>query len=61
MKNNQMHIVLGGAGGVGNAVLRELENRGIPAKTVERSKEVSGVHTIKADLLDLDQTIGAIA
>jgi nucleoside-diphosphate-sugar epimerase len=56
-----MHLVLGGTGGVGQAVIKDLITRGLPVKAVERSKDVKGVETIKADLLDAGQTKQAIA
>jgi len=64
MKNyfmkKQLHVVLGGAGSIGQAVLKELFAKNIPARAVERSREVSGVETIKADLLYPVQTLSAI-
>lgn len=54
--NNQQHLVLGGSGSVGFAVIKELQRKNLLVKTVERSKEVQGVETIKADLLDFEQT-----
>ena len=56
-----MHLVLGGSGGVGQGVVKELITRGLPVKAVERSKDVKGVETIKADLLDAGQAKQAIA
>ena len=56
-----MHLVLGGSGAVGQGVVKELIARGLPVKAVERSKDVKGIETIKADLLDAGQTKQAIA
>lgn len=59
MQKQQLHIVLGGSGAIGNSVLMELKSRNINCKTVERSKEVFGFETTKADLLDLKQIVEA--
>ena len=56
---NQLHVVLGGHGAIGQAVIKELQLKRIPTRAVERSKNVPGVETIKADLLDLQQGINA--
>jgi nucleoside-diphosphate-sugar epimerase len=52
-------VVLGGHGAIGHAVIKELQLKGIPARAVERSKNVPGVETFKADLLDLQQVTNA--
>jgi nucleoside-diphosphate-sugar epimerase len=49
---NDLHIVLGGSGAIGSAVIKELKKRGIKVKAVTRTKEVEGVGTIHADLLN---------
>lgn len=57
MKNNkQLHLVLGGSGTIGQAVITELLQRHLSVKAVERSKEVKDIETIKADLLNFDET-----
>lgn len=57
MNNTQLHIVLGGSGAIGNAVLQELKSRNVNTKTVERNKEVNGFETIKADLLNKEEIV----
>lgn len=47
-----LHIVLGGSGVIGSAVIRELLKRHIQVKAVERTKNVEGVETLHADLLN---------
>jgi nucleoside-diphosphate-sugar epimerase len=54
--DSKLHLVLGGSGAIGRAVIKELLKRGLPVKAVERSKTVEGTETIKADLLDLIRT-----
>jgi len=48
----KLHLVLGGYGAIGRAVIKELQSRGLLVKAVERSKEVKSVETIKADILN---------
>jgi len=55
-QNKQLHLVLGGSGAIGQAVINELQKRALSVKTVERSKNVENVETIKADLLNPDET-----
>ncbi len=45
MNNNkeQLHLVLGGAGVIGQATIAELRKRGCQVKAIERSKRVEGV------------------
>ena len=59
--DNKLHLVLGGTGGIGQGVIKDLISRGMNVKAVERSKDAKGVETIKADLLDAEQTKQAIA
>ncbi len=62
MKNNeQLHLVLGGSGAIGQAVIYELLQRNISVKAVERSKNVKNVETIKADLLEFEEAKNAIS
>jgi nucleoside-diphosphate-sugar epimerase len=56
---NQLHVILGGAGAIGNAVLEELQARGLNTRAVERSKEALGFKTVKADLLNKSEAIHA--
>lgn len=58
--NNNLHLVLGGAGAIGGAVINELKKRKVLVKAVERSKKVEGIETVTADLSDLIQTKKAI-
>jgi nucleoside-diphosphate-sugar epimerase len=51
--NTQLHLVLGGHGAIGQAVIKELQSKDLLVKAVERSKEVKSVETIKADILNL--------
>ena len=57
----QLHVVMGGAGAIGRAVINALQERQLAAVAVERSKTVPGVTTIRADLLDAPQTLRATA
>ncbi len=57
---DQSHLVLGGSGAVGQAVIADLKARGLPVRGLERSKIIEGVETIKADLRDKDETIRAL-
>lgn len=57
----ETHLVLGAWGATGSAVVKELLNRGLSVKAVERSKEIAGIDTIKADLLDKIQAQKAIS
>lgn len=58
--NNELHVVLGAAGSVGQSVVEELQARNLKVRAVERRKKVNGVETVNADLLDLNQTIAAV-
>lgn len=57
---NQIHTVLGASGATGQAVIKELQNRNLNFNAVERSKKLTGIETIQADLLNLDETVKAI-
>ncbi len=62
MQNNeQLHVVLGGAGAIGQAVITELQHKNLPVKAVERTTKVAGVETSIADLLESTQTKDVIA
>jgi nucleoside-diphosphate-sugar epimerase len=54
------HLVLGASGSVGSAVVAELQSRKLLVEAVERSKDVPGLKTIKADLLDHSSAKNAI-
>ena len=58
--DSKLHLVLGGSGAIGRGVIKELQKRGLQVKAVERSKEVDGIETVKADLLDMTQAKKAI-
>ncbi len=58
---NQLHLVLGASGATGMAVLEELKNRNIPHIAVNRSSEVAGVKTLKADLKDAESLKKVVA
>ncbi len=58
--DEQLHLVLGGSGAIGNAVIRELDRHNIAVRALERTKTVDGVETINADLLDLAEAKKAI-
>lgn len=50
--SSQLHTVLGATGGVGSAVVAELQKRNLPLRAVEQTKQVPGINTVNADLLD---------
>lgn len=58
---NELHIVLGASGAIGQAVISELKFRNLKIRAVGRNKLLSGIEFLNADLLDLDQTINAVA
>ena len=51
----QNHLVLGGNGAIGSAVINELKKRNIKVEALTMSGEVNGIKTINADLLDLNK------
>lgn len=53
---NELHVVLGAAGAIGSAVVRELTRQNLPVLAVERSRDVIGVKTLHADLYDIEQS-----
>ncbi|HWT49454.1 MAG TPA: NAD-dependent epimerase/dehydratase family protein [Mycobacterium sp.] len=57
----QLHVVLGGAGAIGGAVINTLRERQLEAVAVERSKTVRHVTTLRADLRDAAQTLRVAA
>jgi len=53
--SNELHVVLGASGGIGNALVRELVARGKRVRAVNRSGRAdvpAGVKTVKGDVLD---------
>lgn len=56
---NELHVVLGGNGGIGHAVVRELVAQGKRVRAVNRSGRISelpaSVEVVAADLLDLGE------
>lgn len=60
MMNNELHVVLGASGAIGQAVVAELKLKNLKVRAVERRKKIADVETVNADLLDLDQTVKAI-
>ncbi len=61
MKNTPpLHLVLGGAGATGKAVIKELQRRNLPVKAVGRTHIVPEVDVITADLLIRDDTMRAL-
>jgi len=59
--NQQLHLVIGGAGAIGSAVINELRSRNIPVKALERKKAIKGIETTHADVLDLEAFTKAAA
>jgi nucleoside-diphosphate-sugar epimerase len=57
---NQLHTVLGGTGTMGNAIIRELTNRNLPVRAVQRHPHTENVETIQADLLNPEETKNAV-
>lgn len=53
--DSQLHVVLGASGPSGQAVVRALQERHLKIRAVERSKNVPGIDTFRADLLDAEQ------
>ena len=60
MINKELHIVLGGAGAVGQAVIKELQKRKKEVIAVGRNKQIRGIRTLKADLLISNETNNAV-
>ena len=58
--HEQVHLVLGGAGVVGDSVIKELKKQKIAVKALERTKKIHCVDTIKADLLNFEEAKKAI-
>ena len=58
--NKELHLVLGGSGAIGKAVIEELIKRNLSVRAIERSKKVDGIETINIDLMDSKKTQTAI-
>ncbi len=56
-----LHTILGASGATGQAVTAELQKMNFPIRVVERTKDVPGFTTVKADLLDARQAMDAVA
>jgi nucleoside-diphosphate-sugar epimerase len=59
--NNTLHTVLGASGAIGRAVVRELQFRNLPVRTVERQSAHPQTTTVEADLLKPDDARKSIA
>lgn len=57
---NQIHTVLGASGATGQAVIRELQNRSLSIRAVERKWKLQGFEPFEADLLNKDEAIKII-
>ncbi len=57
---NELHLVLGGSGAMGRAVISALQSKQKKVIAIERTKKVNEVETIFADLTNKQQTIDAI-
>jgi len=60
-ENKELHLVLGGSGVIGQAVIKELKRKRLQVKALERTKKVEGIETINVDLNDKESTIEAIS
>lgn len=60
MKNDQIHTVLGAAGAVGQAVIAELQTKGLSVRGVGRSLERSDIAVVQAGLLQINEAKAAI-
>lgn len=61
-KQNELHVVLGASGGIGNAVVKVLAEQGKTVRGINRSgkaKVPHGVKMIAADLRNLDEAVKA--
>jgi nucleoside-diphosphate-sugar epimerase len=59
--SKEQHVVLGGSGAIGQAVIKALQQKNREVRAVERTKAVAGVETRMADLLNQDEATEAIA
>jgi nucleoside-diphosphate-sugar epimerase len=58
--SKDIHVVLGGSGATGRAVISALQTKKLQVRAVERSKKVEGVESVFADLLDQSEASEAI-
>ena len=58
--SQNIHTVLGAAGGIGKAVIHELQARKATIRAVGRSVAMSGVENFKADVLNKEEAMQAI-
>lgn len=58
--NKELHVVLGGSGAIGQAVIKALQDKNKTVLVVERSKIVEGAETILANLLNEADTEKAV-
>jgi len=54
--DNELHVVVGGAGTIGRATIAALQAKNKRVVAVERSRTVEGIETRTADVLDAAQT-----
>src|ERR687891_1955069 len=62
-RNADLHVVIGGTGAIGGAVLNELVRRGHRVRSVARRKVEmdASVQQVSADVMDRDQAMRAVA
>lgn len=58
--NNQIHTVLGASGAIGYAVIKELKNRNLTIRAVERTAGLKDIETVEANLLNEAETIKSV-
>jgi nucleoside-diphosphate-sugar epimerase len=56
----KIHTVLGASGAIGRAAIKELQNRNLTVRAVERKRKLEGIETVEADLLDANQADNSI-
>jgi nucleoside-diphosphate-sugar epimerase len=55
MINNKLHIVVGGSGPSGRAIIKELKSRNLQVKSLGRTKTKEEVESIQADIFNLEE------
>jgi nucleoside-diphosphate-sugar epimerase len=55
LENNQLHVVLGATGAIGQYVIAELKERNLPIRVVGRNKTFEELDFGKADALNLEE------
>lgn len=58
--NNKLHVVLGGSGTIGQAVIAALKQKNLKIRAVQRKDTIEGIENVKADLYQLDEVKRAI-